>query len=301
MRDLPASWYPDPSAPGYERWWDGGTWGIRRPGPGAAAAAAREEAARQTAAREAAQTAGRLGGTQAPPQPGQPGQPAYPGYAPPPTYGPPTYGLPAYGPPGYGPQGYPPQGYGPQGYRPGKPTTTPDGVALAGPGRRLAARLLDWMLQGVVVGMLGNSLLQTVVDDYVAYFHDLQRAAAAGGGQDAVPDLYGRPGFVSAYLGYLGLVLAVSAVYEIAFVGLRGATPGKLALGLEVRPWAVDERPGIWRAVQRWATTSVAAVVVPLYSFIDALWLLWDGRRQCLHDKWPTTVVVRRYRSGVPR
>ena len=284
MRDLPASWYPDPSAPGYERWWDGGTWGIRRPGPGAAASAARDEAARQAAAREAAQTAARIGGTQAPPQPGYPAQPGQPGYP----------GYPGYAPP----PGYP--GQGPQIYGPGKPTTTPDGVPLAGSGRRLAARLVDWMLQGVVVGILGNPLLQTVVDDYVDYFHDLQRAASAGSGQGAVPDLYGRPGFVSAYAGYLAIVLAVSAVYEIAFVGLRGATPGKLALGLEVRPWAVDGRPGIWRAVQRWATTSVAAVVVPFFSFIDALWLLWDGRRQCLHDKWPATVVVRRYRSGVP-
>ena len=30
-----------------------------------------------------------------------------------------------------------------------------------------------------------------------------------------------------------------------------------------------------------------------VYSLVDALWLLWDPRRQCLHDKLPGTVVVR--------
>jgi uncharacterized RDD family membrane protein YckC len=29
------------------------------------------------------------------------------------------------------------------------------------------------------------------------------------------------------------------------------------------------------------------------YALLDELWLLWDPRRQCLHDKWAGTVVVR--------
>jgi uncharacterized RDD family membrane protein YckC len=79
-------------------------------------------------------------------------------------------------------------------------------------------------------------------------------------------------------------------------VALRGATLGKLAVGVRVRPWDADRRPSWGAAGLRWLTTDIGTVVPVVgvvYTLLDRLWLLWDDRRQCLHDKLPKTCVVR--------
>jgi uncharacterized RDD family membrane protein YckC len=50
-------------------------------------------------------------------------------------------------------------------------------------------------------------------------------------------------------------------------------------------------------AAKRWAASSLAGTVIPAFTWIDGLWQLWDQQlRQCLHDKFARTVVVK----GVP-
>ena len=180
-----------------------------------------------------------------------------------------------------------------QGMAPGRAVTTPDGAPLAGPGRRLVARLIDGTILLVITITLSLPFLSGLFDAIRLYIDKVNAAAAGTGPQPSPFDLYTEPGFASAWVGITAVQIGVNALYYVAFIALRGATPGKLALGLRVRPWAVDARPGWGKAIQRWATTDLPSLIVPLYQLLDDLWLLWDARRQCIHDKWPDTVVIR--------
>ncbi len=101
----------------------------------------------------------------------------------------------------------------------------------------------------------------------------------------------GVPWFLGAGIGVVQVALFWLAVaaYEVGFVAVRGATPGKSLVGLKVigtePPHA---KPDLRTAVVRWL---VPAAVPGL--LVDAAWLLWDPDRQCLHDKVAQTLVVR--------
>ena len=171
--------------------------------------------------------------------------------------------------------------------------TTPDGARLAGAGARLLARLLDGLLQEAVTLALAWPFLGGLSEGFHSYLDKVNAAVAGKGPQPGMFDIYSEPGIASALGPLLAIQLAVGAAYCITFVALRGATLGKLVAGVRVRPWLSDEPPGWSLAARRWVTTDLVGAVVPVYQLIDALWLLWDPRRQCLHDKWPGTVVVR--------
>ena len=90
--------------------------------------------------------------------------------------------------------------------------------------------------------------------------------------------------------------LALSGIYHTSLVALRGATLGKLAVGVRVRPWAADRRPTWGEAALRWAGRDLGSLIPRigiLYLALDSVWLLWDERHQCLHDKYPRTCVIR--------
>ena len=96
---------------------------------------------------------------------------------------------------------------------------------------------------------------------------------------------------------YVALQLLVAAVYQIPLHKYLGSTVGKLALGIRVRPLDHDGLPSWGQAVARFAGQDVLIAVPTIggfYGLLDALWLLWDPRRQCLHDKIARTAVVDR-------
>jgi uncharacterized RDD family membrane protein YckC len=73
--------------------------------------------------------------------------------------------------------------------------------------------------------------------------------------------------------------------------GESGQTPGKKAMGIRVRSEAGGPA-GYGRAFGR----NLVARVIGLFPFVgllDVLWPLWDSRKQCLHDKAGSTIVVR--------
>ncbi len=105
-----------------------------------------------------------------------------------------------------------------------------------------------------------------------------------------------------------GLVLPISlsassstVIYQVAFLTWKGATPGKMALGIAVR---LRDRPATrrssWPSSGRRSTSprSCSSLIPgigassPLIKFLDLLWPLWDDKRQALHDKVATTNVV---------
>ena len=97
--------------------------------------------------------------------------------------------------------------------------------------------------------------------------------------------------------------IVVSLVYETVFLVTRGATPGKMVMGTVVRRVGAPGRLSVVTALRRQiiAVGTSLLGLVPLVSLLgsglsilDPAWLLWDAKRQCLHDKLADTVVVLR-------
>jgi uncharacterized RDD family membrane protein YckC len=305
----PAGWYDDPADPTQQRYWDGNTWtDQRRAQQGPSPYQGQFGAASQYG--QAAQHGQVYGGGAAPSEPTRPAQPQYGQYAPPqqpqqPQYGQyagpqPHYGQQAqYGQPQYGqPQyGHPQQqGYGYPGKR---PNTTPDGQLLSGWWRRVFARIID----SIIVGIIGLPLTgyfyykySQVLWDYLKTTMDAAEAGTPTTTTSLPPEVY--KWMIPAVL--IGLV--VSFAYEYLFLTKKGATPGKMLLGIAVRLRDVPGNPPGAAAAKRYGFQIALSVLglVPLVgtlagfvALINYLWPLWDDKKQALHDKVAATNVVR--------
>ena len=190
----------------------------------------------------------------------------------------------------------------PQPPQPGEVKTTPDGERLAEWLPRLGAWLIDSVILGVATLVLSLPWLISYIRSYSAYMEDLL-ARAEGGAEPPSP-----VGWMSVGLGDLVTItligLLVAVVYHATFLRLRGATPGKMLLGLQVRlrerpgqlPWsAIALRLLVQQGASLFSAIPFASLVVGWFPILNGLWPLWDGKNQALHDKAArTNVVVRR-------
>jgi uncharacterized RDD family membrane protein YckC len=101
-------------------------------------------------------------------------------------------------------------------------------------------------------------------------------------------------------LGFPVVALLALLYYTVLQGGKRGQTLGKFVFSIRLRRAGGSfERVGYLRAALRtlviflfWSVGSLPFLFVPPI-LIDALWPLWDERKQALHDKVCGTVVVR--------
>ena len=281
MTSSNAGWYPDPQDAQLMRWWDGSGWTddtYERTEPlggpldhrtpfgspsevpgGGAATSARPGEAHSSAVPSADPYLRREGG----PHPDQTGGLTYPTA-----------------------RSMPPSATS-IGKRPGP--TTADGVPLASWGMRALARIID----GVVVTLVSLAVtFPTVADVLRTAWDEAERAARTG---EATTPLFTNPSMLE-HLAYVTFAqLAVGLVYEVAFLLWKAATPGKLALGLQVRRWDAGQRLTPTVVVRRWLAYQGAQAVPYVgtpYLVIDLLWPVRDARRQALHDKFAKTCVV---------
>jgi uncharacterized RDD family membrane protein YckC len=94
---------------------------------------------------------------------------------------------------------------------------------------------------------------------------------------------------------FLGLAYLAYFVFLIWNFGMRqgrtGQTVGKRIVNIRVVREAGGDVPlGFWLSIGR---TLLFSIITTCTLYINALWPLWDSKRQALHDKVVNTVVIR--------
>lgn len=157
------------------------------------------------------------------------------------------------------------------------------GPELAGPWQRIGARLLDALIVSVIFVALALPFILSVttLDDSVANDEN----------DDAAP------------IFYLGLVLigaGVAAVaYEVAFVAVKGATPGKMLVGIRVVSDTGAFPPGWGKAFGRWALNLLnlipylGGLALFVIQIVSLVFLFTDGERRTVFDRVAGTRVVK--------
>ena len=329
----PGGWYSDPLDNRRERYWDGWQWSrntrdIDNPAGGAAGSGP----SAATAAHP--QQQGQPGGSGQPPygqnpypQQGQnpypqQGQGPYPQqgqnpYPPQDPYGPNPYGQQpfnpqghnaygqnSYGPNPYGQNSYGQNPYGQNGYATAPfPTNVPgqqavataDGVRLAGWWIRVLAVLIDWLIVSLLAVIPNFGIYSRFSARLAAFFSETMRAAEAGQPAPTPIPTELLPTTDQITLTLVGV--AVALAYNLAFVRLKRATPGKLICGLRIVP--VDQGrftgplpwPAVLIRVALWVLPKVQALLL-VFKLADVLFPLWNPKRQALHDLAAKTQVV---------
>jgi uncharacterized RDD family membrane protein YckC len=189
--------------------------------------------------------------------------------------------------------GYPPAG----GYLPAPPPMSPAGQRLAEFGDRLLARIID---HAIVGGISAVVIIPIYLILFFETFANIQSAAAPRSvpfGSGAPPTVINPFEFllplfaVMAVLTLLTFVLAY--LYEVEMMFRTGQTVGKRIMKLQVV--SVDPALPLTRglAAKRFLVMQ-GCNLVPGLGYLDGLWQLWDKPyRQCLHDKFPSTLVIK--------
>jgi uncharacterized RDD family membrane protein YckC len=108
--------------------------------------------------------------------------------------------------------------------------------------------------------------------------------------------VYGPPYFISdeGVHGVIDVLLnwVLPSIATLAFWIAKGATPGKMALGVRIVDATDGGRPDAAQFIGRYAASFLSLLVLGLGYF----WIAFDARKQGWHDKLAGTVVVRRRR-----
>ena len=179
---------------------------------------------------------------------------------------------------------YPPPAYPPPYWAPPPPPVAPDGRRLAEFGDRLVARIVD-----VAVISAGAMVVVTPLIGFMVWWTVQNPPGRDAGLLDVVCP------WLLMYAGLILLAVAVSYLYEVEYCFRQGGrTIGKRVMKLRIvplQPGAVYHR-GF--AIKRWLIMDVVGGILPGFTYVDGLWQLGDTPyRQCLHDKYATTVVVK--------
>ncbi|WP_428986405.1 RDD family protein [Streptomyces camelliae] len=155
----------------------------------------------------------------------------------------------------------------------------------AGLGKRLAARLIDTLIVGLVTAGIAAPLGLRAAD----HIREKIDAAKLSGREVTVWLLDGT---TATSLGIvLAVLLLVGVGYEVLPTAKWGRTLGKRLLGLEVRDIEAHEPPTFGPALRRWLVYSIPGLLG--IGIVGVLWCLFDRPwHQCWHDKAAHTFVA---------
>ncbi|GAA1797268.1 hypothetical protein GCM10009682_18660 [Luedemannella flava] len=169
-------------------------------------------------------------------------------------------------------------------YPPGHPlapAVAPNGMRLAEFGDRLVAYLID----SLILGAISMAVFIPVLVAFVAATFD-----STGSAEEAGTFLLGMLCLEAVLLLFQ---LALMYGYFVTYQVRKGQTVGKRVMKIKIVPLdpAAQLAP---RLYQRRFVAGPLAAIIPGYGMLDGLWQLWDKPfRQCLHDRFAGTVVVK--------
>jgi uncharacterized RDD family membrane protein YckC len=206
------------------------------------------------------------------------------------------------GPPPAGYGGYPQQPFVQPGPHPPVAeapagASTADGVPLAGWWWRFLAAIVDLIIVSIIGTICAIPVIMRIMPRIAALYQETLAAVEAG---QAPPPINPTSIFsVGDTLLINSISMAVAAIYFVLFWRFRSASPGQLLCGLRVV--AVDQgqntEPLPWlQIVLRalvFAVPLMAGSVLFLIGVLNALFPLWNDKRQAIHDLVAKTQVVK--------
>jgi uncharacterized RDD family membrane protein YckC len=243
-----------------------------------------------------------------------PGAQPPPGWQPPPGTQPPPGWQPPLGtqpPPGWQPPpggqpmaGAPPMGAYPYPYPFPMPEARPHGMALAGLGKRLTARLIDIVAVLLLNAVVNGYFVYLYLQDFMPIFRNIMDQTAAGASVPMAQQ--GTPRMQTLTVAIVIIATLLWLAYEAPAISNSGQTLGKRIMGIKVVPVEKTGQLGFARAFTRWARLGMWTLfwscgVGVVIQFLYALSPVFDPRlRQAWHDKAAATVVVDVPAGGVP-
>lgn len=98
---------------------------------------------------------------------------------------------------------------------------------------------------------------------------------------------------------YLLIILIVFALYDWVLQGLKGWTPGKLAVGIRTVK-ADGTAPGVGKAIARWFLWIADGFPYFIYGLVGWIVAMSNDERQRIGDKVAGTYVVKAEAMGTP-
>lgn len=147
--------------------------------------------------------------------------------------------------------------------------------------KRLVALIIDWIVVSVPVGII---LTVLVAGAFSQTTFDPETGEITGG----------EGAFFGSVFGGYGVALLIPFLYQWLMNGSsKGQTLGKMALKIQVRDATTGGPIGMGRSLLREIVRyGLSAVTCGIGWLLDGLWPLWDNKRQTLHDKAASSVVV---------
>jgi uncharacterized RDD family membrane protein YckC len=168
---------------------------------------------------------------------------------------------------------------------------SPGGQPLADFGTRLLAYLIDG------ANLVGVTMIVALPAFFLFFFTVVRPAIEQAAPDGTLPGGSIREivvGGLAFELGLFAFVLVASYLYAVEMMYRSGQTVGKRVMKLRVVP--IDPAATLTRgmAVKRLLVQFAAGTVLPLFTYLDGLWQLWDKPYlQTLHDKFGHTVVIK--------
>jgi uncharacterized RDD family membrane protein YckC len=157
---------------------------------------------------------------------------------------------------------------------------------LAGFGTRLGGYLLDGLLYGLLfaVGLVpGIVLIVQAVDECT-------RVSGSDSTEFVCTDDQLDVGLLLGGIGAIVAAFVVVVILYLRALAKTGQTWGRKIVGIKVIDEQTGAPPGWGKAIGR---SLFASLVSAQIIYIGYLWMLWDDKKQTLHDKVAHTHVIR--------